>query len=170
VSIQKKIPLTKDSRVNKLGRYKNSIASSPVGAQLLRISPSYLLLAIVLFMHFMAVIAIFLSRIEVWLLVLGVVTLLAHGYVYSVSWYQLPVYRLQQSQDGLWVFYNERDKTEFLTIKRCYYWSRYLIIFCTEDAQGKSIFLPIFPDSCRHNRACSAINFRHIRIVAKYFL
>ncbi|MGH1440423.1 MAG: protein YgfX [Cellvibrionaceae bacterium] len=174
MNIQKKIPLTKDSGVNssysKFGCYKNSVSSNPIGAQLVRISPSYFLLAMVLLLHLIATIAIFLSRIDVLWLALGIATLIAHGYFYFTAWLRFPIYRLQQSQDGLWFFYNERDKVDFFAIKRCYYWSRYLIIFYTESSQGKSTFFPIFPDSCRHKQSDSTSNFRHIRIVAKYFL
>jgi len=124
----------------------------------------------VLSLHFIAMAAIFLSRFEFWILSLGAATLFAHGYAYYTHWRRLPAYRLQQSQDGHWFLYDEQDRINFLAIERCYYWSRYLVIFLTQNSQGKSIFFPVLPDSCQNKSGSSGSSFRHVRIVAKYFL
>jgi len=174
VKILNKIRPTKSNsadaqHLSPLDKTPLSVAST-LGAQLIRVVPSTILLVIVLSLHTCALIGVVLTNIPLWLIILCIVLLFVHAGVYCHIWRQSPPYRLQASQGNRWIFYSEQDNNNFLVIKSCYYWSRYIVIFRVENQRGRSLFFPIFADSCLGQHAIREDHFRHLRVLAKYFL
>lgn len=144
-------------------------------AQLIRIKPSKLLLALVTLLHVLIVMSFLSSSLSPAWLQVPIITLSIHLGLYLHQWRELPYYRVQylgecwcllQQQRNLAAENLEAKMEVRLLINTCYYWSRFLVVLIVEDEHRKSRpqYIPIVFD------CCSKDDFRFIRVMSKTML
>ncbi len=148
----------------------NTVTNTPrkilnkLSVKLVRLHASRILLIAVIFIHFMAILAIIFSRLPFNLQQIAIVLLFTHMGYYFHRWRKSSVYRLQALHHS-WQLVRDHDNKygadSELRIEHCYYWSRWLVILLVEDKNNNSRHFPIFYDSC------SIDEFHYIRIVSK---
>ncbi len=143
---------------------RKTLNNSKQSVRLVRLHPSRVLLAAVLFIHFMAVLAVIFSRLPFVFQQIAIVLLFTHMGYYFHQWRKSAVYRLQLLHQRWKLISNSDDKDNAkseLKIEYCYYWSRWLVIVFVKDKNNNCHHFPIFYDSC------SIDEFHYIRIASK---
>lgn len=144
-------------------------------SQLLRIKPSKCLLVLVTLLHVLIVVSFLSSRLSLAWLQIPIILLCIHLGFYWYQWRALPCYRLQFLGEHWCLLQKQKNanssglgtKAEArLSIKTCYYWSRFLVVLIVEDEHKKSRpqHIPIVFD------CCSKDDFRFIRVTSKAML
>jgi hypothetical protein len=106
---------------------------------------------------------------------LPIVLVCIHLGFYCYQWRLLPNYRLQFLADR-WHLLTKQESPDIetlkakeqirLSIKACYYWSRFLVVLIVEDEALKSRiqYIPIVFDCCNED------DFRFIKVMSKSML
>ena len=126
-----------------------------------QIGPSKTELAVALVLHMAAMVAVLVAAIPFILTLLLVVVLFVLMARHCHQWRCAPIKR--------WIFQNDRwylsSHKQKEAITGCYYWSRLCVVLTAEGATlWNKQYRLIFWD------ACSADDFRHIKLVSRYGL
>ena len=144
-------------------------------SQLIRIKPSKCLLALVTLLHVLIVVSFLSSSLSFTWLQIPIILLCIHLGFYWYQWRALPCYRLQCLGEHWCLLQNKKNADRSglgtkpqsrLSIKTCYYWSRFLVILIVEGEHKTSRpqYIPIVFD------CCSKDDFRFIKVISKTML
>jgi hypothetical protein len=144
-------------------------------SQLIRIKPSKSLLIIVTLLHVLIVVSLLSSSLSLKWAQIPIILLCIHLGFYWHQWRLLPCYRLQYLAER-WHLLTKQKKSyandleakieACLSIKACYYWSRFLVVLIVEDKHVKSRlqYIPIVFACCPRDE------FRFIKVMSKAML
>lgn len=142
----------------------------PKSAALLRLSPSTCYRQSIILLHLASMVSIGLAALPIILQLVFIVISFASLYRHVTLMREMPTFYVHQCSAEQWVLQSENNRCDFLKIESCYYLSSWLIILRLkpEDSahplQSIGSYYPVFRDSCNQDQ------FRHVYILAKYFL
>ena len=126
----------------------------------IKIQASRVLLLLNGLLHSAAVISILLTSFSFWLQAVLIVVLGIHFAMVCHRWRCFSEYQLKYYQ-GSWCLFAPVVPSQHLTVSRCYYWSRYMVILQVSNVSGRMACFPLMYD------CCNADDFHLIRIMTK---
>lgn len=114
-------------------------------------------------LHLCMLVGLWLTRLPLWANLAIASLVLLHGFFWLRRWQaKRPLYF--QQQDGFWLLVNDQQRLQLVD---CYYSTRWLVVLRLQDLSSaemirRFVYLPIFFD------ACSAEDFRHLRVASRY--
>jgi hypothetical protein len=126
-------------------------------------------------LHLLIIMALLSSHLSLEWAQIPIVLLALHLGLYWYQWRRLLRYRLQFSAERWHLLKQQRNfdadalainEQARLTIKACYYWTRFLVVLIVEDESmnPQQQYMPILYD------CCSAQEFRFIKVMSKTML
>jgi hypothetical protein len=124
------------------------------------IKASRCLLIAVAVVHLAAILSILLSGVALGVKLITGILLLGNVFHYCYRWRTTPAFRLQKLQDGF-QFLKSGDGSQPILVKRCYYWSNWLLVFEVRSEKKTKAFFPVLFDSCDPK------SFHYLKIISK---
>jgi hypothetical protein len=152
--------------------FKSVKPSLPTAAKLVRLYPSLWYLRSIILFHIVALTAVCLSAMYLWIKACLVIWVLMSAALFFRQWRRQMVLRVQYVH-GYWCLipevsslspYHPQELAHPYKIITWHYWSVWMLVLLLENHQGQPSRLVVVFDSC------TADEFRWLRVVVKYLV